>query len=478
MSAADPFRPGAAAAARQGDGGGDDPHGRGAPLSTNEPTYNVAVSEHDVDVYDVLVLGAGIAGLAAAHALLDDDLEVLVLEGRDRLGGRAHTDRSFAGFPLELGAEFIHGERAATWRWVDRLGLATVRWAKQDDSWVRLADGRRLTMREARATDPAFERTRAWDLPAVAPDPLESFDRYLRRIGFDAQQLDYVRRSFANAIGESMRFLDAATMLDALKAGEADGDEDYRIVEGYGAIVEALGVGLDIRTNAVIEHVAWGEDGVRVRTTDGQVYRSRSAIVTLPVGVLQAGGVTFDPPLPEEKARALAGIGMGPVVKLVYRFAEPITPEHVMAVYAAGNPPMWWSPSFGRGGEAAVWTALVSGDGAVELLRLGEEDALERGLESLRREVGRPGLRPLDALLVDWPADPFAMGGYSHVRPGHHGARELLAAPTPPLWWAGEATAPELRAATVHGALLSGERAAVEVRHALAQREAEAPSAA
>ncbi|NLG08284.1 MAG: FAD-dependent oxidoreductase [Deinococcales bacterium] len=422
----------------------------------------------DPEVYDVLVLGAGMAGLATGHALLEDDLDVLVLEARDRLGGRVHTDRQFAGFPLELGAEFIHGERAATWRWVDRLGLATVHWTKLDDSWVRLADGRRLTMREARAVSPALDVTRTWELPEVPPRPLESFGDYLRRVGFDRERLDYVRRAFANAAGESMRFLDATATLAYLNATDLDGLEDYRIVEGYGAIVEALGVGLDIETRTVVNRVRWGAQGVTVTTDDGREFRGRTAVITLPLGVLQAGDVTFDPPLPAPKRQALAGLGMGPVAKFVYRFAEPLTPDEIQAVYAAGNPPMWWSPSAPHPTtEAVVWSALVSGDGLVELTRVSEEDALERALEAFRREVGRPGLRPLQAKLVDWSADPFARGGYSHVRPGHHGARELLAEPTPPLFWAGEATAPEERAATVHGALLTGERAAVEVRRAL-----------
>lgn len=99
---------------------------------------------------------------------------------------------------------------------------------------------------------------------------------------------------------------------------------------------------------------------------------------------------------------------------------------------------------------------------------------MERALDAFRLEVGRPGLRSLEAKVVDWHSDPFSRGGYSHVRPGHFGARELLAQPTPPLFWAGEATAQEERAATVHGALLTGERAAVEVRRALAQLDSSA----
>ena len=267
-----------------------------------------------------------------------------------------------------------------------------------------------------------------------------------------------------------MRFLDATAMLEGLRNVDHDGEEDYRILEGYGAIVEAFGVGLDIHTQSVVSRVEWGEGGVVVTTREGHVYRGRSVVVTLPVGVLQAGDIEFDPPLPPQKMAALAGLGMGPVAKFVYRFAEQLTPEEIHAIYAAGNPPMWWSPSAPQPDtEAFVWSALVSGDGLIELLRYGEEEALELALEAFRLEVGRPGLRPLAAHLVDWYSDPHSRGGYSHVRPGHHGAREELAEPTPPLFWAGEATAPEERAATVHGAILSGERAAVEVRRALAE---------
>lgn len=446
------------------------PHSQGQ--GANGPTPNQTRSEHDPEIYDVIVLGAGVAGLAAGHALLDDDLDVVLLEARERLGGRAHTDRQFAGFPVEFGAEFIHGERAATWGWVDRLGLATAHWTKLDDSWVRLADGRRLTMRQARKLSPEIEATRSWNLPVsdLPPRPLESFGAYLQRVGFGLQHLDYVRRAYANAEGESMRFLDATASVEGLSALQLDGEEDYRILEGYGAVVEALGVGLEIHTQSVVAQVKWGDGGVVVTTQDGHVYRGRSAVVTLPVGVLQAGGVQFQPPLPADKTGALAGLGMGPVAKFVYRFAEQLTPDEIHAIYAAGNPPMWWSPSAVQPEtEAVVWSALVSGDGMVELLQDGEEAALERALEALRLEVGRPGLRPLEARVVDWYADPFARGGYSHVRPGHHGARERLAEPTPPLYWAGEATATEDRAATVHGAILSGERAAVEVRRALSE---------
>ena len=428
----------------------------------------------ETEKVDVLILGAGVAGLAAAHALVDTDLDVLVLEARERLGGRTFSDRHFAGFPVEFGAEFVHGERVATWEWIERLGLHTVHWNKLDDSWVRLADGRRLLMQEARAASPAFDLTRSWELPGLPARQFESFGNYLQRSGFDAEQLDYVRRSFANAAGESLRHLDAASMLDSLAAVEQTGGEDFRIVEGYAALIEALGVGVEILIDCPVATVSYdygirgeGADGVVVVAADGRRFESQLLVSTLPVGVLASGDVEFLPGLPPSKEAALRGLGMGPVIKLIYRFGEALTPPEIKAVYAAGRAPMWWTPSFGHETDAHVWTALVTGDGAVDLLRRGEEGALDSALESLRRELGRPGLQPLDATLVDWVSDPYARGGYSHVRPGHRGARESLAEPTPPLLWAGEATAAERDAATVHGALQSGVRAAEEVSRLL-----------
>ena len=157
----------------------------------------------------VLVIGAGIAGLSAAHHLKRAGVAAVVLEARDRIGGRVWTSRDFADIPVEFGAELIHGRRPEvnTWRWVKRLGLRTWHWNKLDDSMIRLEDGRWMTMARARQLSPELDATRSWEL-GDAPEPRddESLDAYLRRIGFTDEQLRYVQRSFANAEGDSMRF--------------------------------------------------------------------------------------------------------------------------------------------------------------------------------------------------------------------------------------------------------------------------------
>ncbi len=414
----------------------------------------------------VLVIGAGIAGLSAAWHLNEAGVSATVLEARDRIGGRVWTDRDFAGFPVEFGAEFIHGKspEVNTWHWVNKLGLRTWHWNKIDDSMIRTEDGDWLTMGEARARSPELDVTRSWELgDAPAPHDDEDLGAYLRRIGFSPAQLRYVQRSFANAEGESMRFLNAKAHAQLFK--DSDGEDDYsdfRILDGYDAYYTRLAEGLDIRLNCPVTEIDW-TDGVTVKTIAGDIFRADAAIITLPLGVLQSGRIQFDPPLPPTKQAALAGLKMGPVMKMVYLFDQHILDPAIGAIYARGNPPMWWSPSLGRDNSPVVWTAFFTGDYARELLNLGEEAALQRGLETLRAEVGKRDLQYIKARWINWPEDEFALGGYSVCLPGHYDARDKLAESTPPLFWAGEASAPHHLTAMAHGAYFTGQRAAKEI---------------
>lgn len=413
----------------------------------------------------ILVLGAGMAGLKAAYDLHAAGQEVIVLEARDRIGGRVWTDREFAGFPLELGGEWIHGDRVPTWDLVRGLGLTTRHWPKQHESGVRLEDGSWKTMHQARQDHPDFDLTRSWDLPEipVLPDD-EPFADYLRRIGFNEDQINYTRRSFSNALCEAPEDISAVAAL-ADMGHEECGEGDFRILEGYDRLTHHLAEGLDIRLNTVIREIEWGGAGVRVTTDTGVVFEASQAVIALPLGVLQSGGIVFSPALPESKQTALKHLRMGVALKMVYLFAEPITPPELEAIYSRLNPPMWWLSSVGRSAfPGRMWSAFATGNWARELLAKGEEGALATGLETLRTELNLPEIQPVAQKLVNWRDDPYALGGYSVALVGGAGAREALAAPVDDkLFFAGEATAPNHHAATIHGAYMTGARAAQEI---------------
>lgn len=209
----------------------------------------------------------------------------------------------------------------------------------------------------------------------------------------------------------------------------------------------------------------WGPFGVKAITSDGRVYLADQAVVTLPLGVLKARKVKFIPELPEEKLQAIDQLGVTDAVKFFYRFDRPIFPAGITELYVPGSmPDEWWSSSRGHGVDFEILTSLATGDKARELLALSEEDALRQGLETLRHALGDPTLTPVQAKLAHWRDDPYTLGAWSLASVGASRARALLAKPVGSgLFFAGEHTAHNAWAATVHGAYDSGKRAAREI---------------
>jgi monoamine oxidase len=406
----------------------------------------------------VLVIGAGIAGLRAARLLQHAGNSVEVIEARDRLGGRLWTNRTFADFPIEFGAEFVHGDTISTQAELKRLALKTVHWHKTDDSMLRLADGRFMTMSQARAADSQLDAVREWKLPNILPKPKgETFADFLRRAGFDSGQIHYVRRMFANAVGDDPEVIDAEHALHDLNSYAGN---DYRLIDGYDLLVADQAAGLKVNLNSEVRSINWSK-GVKITCSNGLEYLADKAVIALPLGVLQSKAISFDPPLPERKLQAMSKLKMGAVSKIILRFDAPVFSQDIGAIFSAGNPPMWWSPSFGRGAtKYCVWSAFFSGRWAEELYNLGEKAAIEHALDTFRTEVAKPELKPSAAYFVRWRDDPFSYGGYSLSLPGGFAGRAVLGEPTEPLYWAGEHTA---SSSTVHGAFDSGTRVAQEI---------------
>ncbi|HTW37949.1 MAG TPA: NAD(P)/FAD-dependent oxidoreductase [Steroidobacteraceae bacterium] len=426
---------------------------------------------------DVLVLGAGAAGLSAAALLAESGRSVLVLEARDRIGGRILCRRDpRLGIPLELGAEFIHGDAPLTCELLRRAGSFAIdtagsrlstREGRASTRENRFGAVRRLMQQARRLGD---EDLSVEDfLARFASDPtLEPARTYARMMveGFDAAD---PRRASVRAIAEEW---------DSIGG-------QFRPQGGYGPLLSQLtrcGADLRLVLQNVVQRVDWSAEHVRVEAASpaGLVEATgRRMLVTVPVGVLQlppneAGAIRFTPPL-EEKAAALRGIALGPVLKVLLRFRRAFWEDlpggrfrDAGFLHSPEAPfPTFWTQLPAR---VPLLTAWTGGPRAARLAGRGEATVIDAALTSLRgifSEEVQLNEELSAAYFHDWHADPYSRGAYSYVTVGGRGAPEALAQPLEnKLFFAGEAASPA-GIGTVEAALQSGRRAALEIIESL-----------
>ena len=401
------------------------------------------------------MIGAGAAGLAAAQELTRAGRSVLVLEARERVGGRCDT-RHMAGLPVpvELGAEFIHGEARATQALLRQAGIPALDATRTQ----RLLQGGKLAPVEAFSEAQKVMR----DTQALKKADLP-FAEFLKA----KRSLSPLTRMLARTIVEGFDAADPARVSAREVAEEwssgAIGASQMRPLGGYRPLLETLiGNDVTLQLGTVVREVRWKRGAVEIGG-EGFSVKAPRAIVTLPLGVLQAGSVRFDPPL-REKERALQQLASGPVIRVAMRFAKPIWEERCPGVAFFHSPqapfPIFWTP---LPLHAPLLSAWAGGPKALRLTGSSKADLVQAAAASVRSVFGRMA-KPAAVELHDWQADPYARGAYSYVIVGGHNARRRLAAPLErTLFFAGEATDTQGEAATVAGALQSGIRAVREL---------------
>ncbi|HKU67355.1 MAG TPA: NAD(P)/FAD-dependent oxidoreductase [Candidatus Baltobacteraceae bacterium] len=393
---------------------------------------------------DVVVIGAGAAGLAAARALLDRGLDVLLLEAQGRAGGRAYTLRTSDGaYPVELGAEFIHGRADATMALLRECNEGTLELPEDGIPGVWEATQRVLERVDPHAQD-------------------ASVDAFLRSANSeDAAQARMLVEGFDAAIAAD------ASILAIAEEWRGDGnDTQLRPADGYGAIVEHLArcAGDRLWRGMRVYEVRWSATGVEVRAVrdgDPVIVRARHAVVTLPIGVLHGSDVTFIPALPRDKRGAIDAIGMGPVTKVVLEFRSVFWNGAFLQTARDAAFPTVWSRFPQR---APVLVAWAGGDAANRLAARGV-DPVTAAVDTCVRLFPQVNVKAefVRAYHHDWQRDPYARGAYSYLRVNGGDARDRLARPIgQTLYFAGEATCAQ-DAGTVAGALESGYRAAAQV---------------
>jgi monoamine oxidase len=443
-------------------------------------------------ITDVVVIGAGVAGLAAGRALNERGIDITIVEARKRIGGRIHTLRDESvGAPIELGAEFVHGSAPEVTRIAEDAGLRVVDVAGQrlethgtgfrpmDDYWERLD----RVMRRL--------RSRTHD---------RSFDAFLaRRPGGKALAAD---RTLARRYVEGFHAADITRISESALADGGSPEDDLeerrlgRLLDGYDQIPRWLAAPIahSVRLSSVVSRVRWQPGAAEVSVVDADhrvrdVLNARAVVITVPLGVWRAsadstGAIALDPPLPDRDA-LLHRLEMGHVARVVIRVSKRFWTDsayarrhgvrelHCLSLLQASRDDFstWWT-------EYPTTTPLLvawqGGLRAAAMLARGRDYTEECALRAMR-EVFHLSRTRVNALVEevwchDWTHDPFARGAYSYQAVGGHAAPSALARPvSSTLFFAGEAINVEGRTGTVDGAIATGRHAAAQVLAALGE---------
>jgi len=448
---------------------------------------------------DVIVIGAGAAGLAAGLELARAGRSVAILEARDRIGGRIYTLPSSlvgSGSPIELGAEFIHGRPPSIWSLVDEARLPTYELAGSQ-LWAPGGTLRGPTQPPDRAYDMLEDMTE-W-MAHRSPDRDLTFAEYLSARGFTGEAAQPAANYVEGFNAADVRRISVAALARQQRAEDAiEGDRLFRIRSGYAMLPEFLAdefvrAGGRLRITNPVHRITWQRGAVTAECSDEArrpaEHAARCIVLTVPLGVLHAGTLTLDP-RPDELLGQAARLAMGQVLRVVLRFTHPVwqdeallaarpeLAERLRSLSFLFTPPeapaTWWTP---MPDPTPLLTGWAGGPRAErldqELNAAADPLALrERCVRTLAHVLGCASER-LDAALIgchwhDWRRDPYARGAYSYVPAGALDAIERLATPVEDtLFLAGEHTHTADQWGTVHAALESGVRAARQVLAAL-----------
>jgi monoamine oxidase len=418
-------------------------------------------------VHDVIVIGAGAAGLTAVRELIRQGRSVLLLEAGTRVGGRVHTlyDTN-AGVPIELGAEFIHGEAPETNKLLNQARLSTVHvlgehvrsdngeFSEQHKMWKRLG----LVFKRL---DAQRERDRSFQdfLDEKPGGILLKNERELARGFIEGFNGADAWRISEKAIAQQGNPVEGAA-------------QSARIINGYGSLIEyiARDVVDVVRFDSLVQRILWEPGRVRVQTRAGVEHEARACILTVPLPFLQDDSIAIEPDITSTR-KAARQLVMGHVARVNVvvreRFWEKKL-EDLSFVHSPERPfNVWWTLYPLR---APVMIGWAGGPAAVELTQSG--DIEYTAIRELARAFGTKGSRLeklLDAIhTFDWSTDPLTRGAYSYVGVGGATAARRLARPVEhTLFFAGEATETE-NSGTVEGAIASGLRAATQIAKSLA----------
>jgi monoamine oxidase len=399
--------------------------------------------------YDVVVVGGGSAGVAAAARLKAAGVRAILLEAGDRLGGRAHTVTPAPDIAVDLGCSWLHSARQNEWTAIAQTLGFTV--DSSDAPWMRPAIDLNFPLADQKAYRKVFQAFEdRMEQAAEGPDDVRASDLIRPEERRWAPLLNAFSGYYNGAAFDDISVKDYAAYRPT--------EDNWRIHEGYGALVAAFGGALNVRLRTSVKVIRHSGQRLSIETGDGAI-EARAVIVCVSTTVLAEEGLRFDPPLPAKREAAHA-LPLGHVEKAFIRL---LTPEEFPIEHRLhGRTDTADTASYGfRPLGMPVVEAFFGGDVAGRLTAEGPRALTTFAIDELAAVFGsslRTRLAP--AAESGWSVDPLIRGAYSHARVGHAGARTVLAEPVDNrLFFAGEACSPHAFS-TAHGAYETGVGAA------------------
>lgn len=410
---------------------------------------------------EVIIIGAGAAGLYAAYLLHQQGVRVKVFEASERIGGRVKSVSGFENGHIELGAEFIQGERSI---WYDMvIASGAVLTAKMTDDLFYFNG---LLQTELEANQNTF-----FNVMTSLTNNLEGYSgsdisaEAYGNIGGLSENVAHIYNALiANMRGSSSSRIGMhglRTFAERWSAG--NGEFELRNRSFLDIMEERFETILDkVVLNTPIVSVDYSGTRVSVKDQNERTYEADRVILTVPIGILKSSSISFTPELPEAKVSAFNRLGFDRAIKIVFKFDEQVWPNNIGSIYGNGFIPEFW-PTITGGSSEHLLTAFVAGEKADLLANLGPE-LLPTVLSELDNLLGDVSSHYVNHIIQDWGNELFIGGAMSYAIPGTGNAREVIASPIAnKLFFAGEATNVGGHHATVHGAMETGLRAVNEI---------------
>ena len=411
----------------------------------------------------VLIIGAGAAGIYAAALLEEYNIDYEIIEASSIAGGRIRSQSAFSDIPIELGAEEIHGSRSVLYDLAHHYAASKIKEDNLTDYYLfnnqlRTEKYLRESAELAGEGETLFQLL---DSLGTYPGNNQSVSQYLTEFPIDSRLFEIANALIGNDYGSDNYRIGMLALREA-ESKYSSGDESFKFVTGsYWELFEsAFQTSLSkVIYNQQVVTIDYSGALVSVATASGSIYTADKIILTVPLGVLKEGDISFNPALSAAKQSAIDKIGFGNILKIFLKFSSRFWAEDTSSIIGGARVPEYWVTHAGKDSTEQVLTAFVAGDRAQYLKQLSEADLINTLISELNTLYPSGGVLSKytgQYLIKDWSAEPFIKGAYSFPGINSAGERESLAeAVAEKLYFAGEASNVNGHIGTVHGAMES-----------------------